>query len=147
MSKTVKCQKCGHNFRMGKTGTVNGCDKCTGAKRDGEGNLVPGPGEVMVHSSIQVRCICGQKHWFRALKKGKKEVMIDCLCGAKIGIETSRAGLLPFCAIDGEINEWQDSGHKVVYPLPTITLTAWRCEICQHIYKEPFSDEKCECFK
>ena len=28
------CQICGETFEMGYNGTVDGCDKCTGVKRD-----------------------------------------------------------------------------------------------------------------
>lgn len=31
------CRICGKSFRMGDTGTVDGCDACTGVKRDAEG--------------------------------------------------------------------------------------------------------------
>lgn len=37
MTDTVVCPKCKKHFRMGVSGTVDGCDKCTGTKRDKNG--------------------------------------------------------------------------------------------------------------
>jgi hypothetical protein len=37
MQDTVVCQNCKKHFRMGVSGTVDGCDKCTGVKRDKNG--------------------------------------------------------------------------------------------------------------
>ena len=37
MPDTVVCPKCKKHFRMGVSGTVDGCDKCTGVKRDRNG--------------------------------------------------------------------------------------------------------------
>lgn len=37
MPDTVVCPKCKKHFRMGVSGTVDGCDKCTGVKRDKNG--------------------------------------------------------------------------------------------------------------
>lgn len=31
------CPKCKKGFRMGRNGTVDGCDECTGTKRDKNG--------------------------------------------------------------------------------------------------------------
>lgn len=35
------CGLCGKYFRLGYDGTVDGCDECTGYKRDEDGLLVP----------------------------------------------------------------------------------------------------------
>lgn len=44
--KKVKCKKCGKKFLMGKTGTVDGCDECTGVERDKFGcHWMPGEHE------------------------------------------------------------------------------------------------------
>lgn len=144
----VTCEKCGENFDMGRTGTVDGCDNCTGTKRDADGYIVPGPGELMVYSSIQVRCLCGEKHWLRTPHtNGKFEV--TCACGVVLSLEELESGdVMPWAAIEEDsLEERIAAGKPVLFPTPEGVDKGWRCEVCGHLYEEPFSDEMCKCVK
>lgn len=41
----AQCQICGNDFDMGYNGTIDGCDNCTGFKRDSKGHFWE-PGET-----------------------------------------------------------------------------------------------------
>ncbi len=47
MANNAKCPKCERGYRMGHTGTVDGCDKCLGNVRDADG-YVYGPDEKFI---------------------------------------------------------------------------------------------------
>ena len=44
MKNNARCKICKNGFVMGRNGTVDGCDKCTGTVRDVHGHAW-GPGE------------------------------------------------------------------------------------------------------
>ena len=45
--KKVTCNQCGKCYRMGRNGTVDGCDSCTGIIRDKDGYIYE-PGEEFI---------------------------------------------------------------------------------------------------
>lgn len=47
MAKSAVCPNCRKHYRMGYNGTVDGCDKCMGVVRDGDG-YVYGRGETEI---------------------------------------------------------------------------------------------------
>lgn len=47
MKNNATCQICNQGYRMGRTGTVDGCDKCLSNVRDADG-YVYGPDEEYI---------------------------------------------------------------------------------------------------
>ena len=53
MKNNATCPKCGKGFRMGYNGTVDGCDVCTGTKRDRNGYAWSSRERVHVYQDVE----------------------------------------------------------------------------------------------
>ena len=65
--KTSVCPKCHKHFRMGVNGTVDGCDKCTGVKRDKNGHAWD-PDE-QEHTYAPIETVDDESTWFTVTRK------------------------------------------------------------------------------
>jgi len=103
--------------------------------------------EIVVSYSAELRCLCGETHWFPVPKDGETGKKQTCSCGVTIWLEADAEGVGWWCEFPAEdLTEWKKTG-IVFYDEIALLGSAWRCEDCGHIYEEPFSDEMCECVK
>jgi hypothetical protein len=42
-TRVLTCPNCLEEYTLGRTGTVNGCDRCEGITRNADGMIIPDP--------------------------------------------------------------------------------------------------------